>query len=213
MQYSLSNYVRVYGEDGPAPAADGYPEWFTGGLPGEAPNGAPGDVPGDLLETLPDAGLSDAFRPGPEHCLPDELPDDWSDYFQDGPVSDSTNDSLAGSAGDLPGRSNERPVFAPSAEEAATPRAAPPAAPSAEGGDEEAFVEFDLAVPVHGLTLRQAIAAVSRAVREKRDELEAWGFCSYGDFCRARPGKVFRWRFLGYQNGLMRYRAQRASDD
>ena len=145
--------------------------------------------------------------------MPDELPDDWSDYFQDGSAGDSANDSRADSAGDFPGNSSERPVSAPPAGEAATPRAASSAAPALADGDDEAFVEFDLAVPVHGLTLRQAVEAVSRAVREKRGELEAWGFCSYGDFCRARPGKVFRWRFLGYQNGLMRYRAQTAIDN
>ena len=31
--------------------------------------------------------------------------------------------------------------------------------------DDEAFMEIELAVPVHGLTLRQAVAAVAAAVR------------------------------------------------
>ena len=198
MQYSLNNYVKVYRQDDLAPAADEYPGWFADGLeqglPAAAPGEAPGDAFGDFPDALPDAALPDGAWAGLEHDPMDELPEDWSDYFDDIPAGDS-------GAG-WRGNSEKRPGPAPAVGEEA--------APPAVDGDDEAFVEFDLAVPVHGLTLRQAVAAVSRAVREKRDELEAWGFHARGDFQHTRPDKVFRWRFLGYKNGLMRYRAQRA---
>ena len=205
MQYSLNSYKRVYGEDGPAPAADGYPDWFTDGPGRGMAHGLPAAAPGEALdglgvleahwadsspETLPD-DPPDEFGLGPAHDLADDLPDDWSDYFQDEPGD--------AARGDFQSDWRARAV-----KEEAPPSGAEPY------DDDEGLVDFELAVPVHGLTLRQAVAAVARAVREKRAEFEAWGFQSYGGLPGVRKDKAFRWRFLGYKNGLMRYKAQKS---
>lgn len=191
MQYSQDNYVKTYGQGDSNSAADGYPEWFTSGLEqnsggqaGDIPDYWPDDGADELAETLPGypgRGLPDD--------LPGELPDDWSDYSQDASGHASEGDGRGGSPASAAGAADPLP---------------------GADWDDEAFVEFDLAVPVHGLTLRQAVAAVARAVGEKRLELEAWGYHSHGDIYRSRPDRVFRWRFLGYGNGLMRYRAEKA---
>jgi hypothetical protein len=64
-------------------------------------------------------------------------------------------------------------------------------------------VSLIVAVPVDGLTLVEAIAAVSRAVRVKRAELEA--MCAdFPESCKTG----YRWRFTGYSNGQMLYCAE-----
>ena len=218
MQNSLDNYENIYMEAGFGLNDGECFGWLEDGLAQDCPEeslgrmlddlcGNPPDLPDECMPT-PDCGLEGVFQedsPGffgdaVAPCQPVFRPEDFLPGLGvDSGTSPSAcypADSLA--EGDVEG-------------EVDLPDFCPAAALSPDEDYDDEFVEFELAVPVYGLNLRQAVAAVASAVGEKRAELEGWGFHSGGVRPGVRSGRAYRWRFLGYKNGLMRYKAQAAA--
>ncbi len=215
MQNSLNNYENTYMEVDFGLNNGECSGWLEDGLAQDWPEESLGRMLDDLCGNSPD--LPDEFMPTPACGLEDVFREDSPDFFDDAdapcqPVfkSEDFSPGMGVNSGACPSACGPADSLAEGdAEDKVAMSGFCPAValPPDEDYDDE-FVEFELAVPVYGLNLRQAVAAVASAVGEKRAELEGWGFHSGGARLGVKSGRAYRWRFLGYKNGLMRYKAQ-----
>ncbi len=202
---------------------------LLGGLPEELPQALLGDLPPGLPEKLRQdlrrELVAGALREADAAADVDDNDDsddtgypDYTDYTDYTGGADGTDGT--GGAGDLaalaaPGKSGSGSAAPASAlwDDSAYACEADEAweymqGCTASGANYHAeplppAVDPHLAVPVRGLNLMQSMAAVGRAVRAKRAELEA--------ACRDFPeylGLDYRWRFTGYRYGLLCYRVE-----